>query len=311
MKLSAPSSIIKGLSSVAVLTALSLQSAHAGLFDFAKSTTETKETFLVYDLADFSAPLGELEEKVKQALIYRGDNAVVKESLLPTELPKVPAKIEFKTINFGPVSMSMPSCPGSAFVISSSDASGASYGEAARYMACAFPYAGGYRVNFYASYVNKSGNGLLGISKALAKAVTGAVGINSEPQAFIETSIAKMEELFTASGYKYQIVEMRPAISGKNLVEDPILKQQAVETKRGTDRAKRMAARAELAKLSIDASDRPRLIKAIQSQDEDIVALFVEAGAVDLSARDEAGKQFADYTTNPSIRALLPLATSN
>jgi hypothetical protein len=151
----------------------------------------------------------------------------------------------------------------------------------------------------------------MGISKALAKAVTGAVGINSDPQAFIETSIAKMEELFNASGYKYQLVEMRPAIPGKNLVEDPILKQQATEAKRGGDRAKRLAARAELAKLSIDASDRARLIKAVQSQDEDIVALFVEAGAMDLNARDEAGKQLSDYATNPSIRALLPSDSTN
>jgi hypothetical protein len=154
MNLSTSKAIFTAVNTAAILILLSLQSAYAGLLDFTKSTTETKETFLVYDLAEFSAPLSQLEDKVKQALIYRGDNAIVTESLLPSELPKFPAKIEFKKINFGPVSMSMPSCPGSAFVISSSDASGSSYGESARYMACAFPYAGGYRINFYASYVS-------------------------------------------------------------------------------------------------------------------------------------------------------------
>jgi hypothetical protein len=299
------------LSFVVLIAMVPFQSAHADLFDFTKTTTETKETFLVYDFADFSAPIGQLQEMVKKALTYRGDNAVVKESLLTSELPKFPAKIQFKTVNFGPVSMTMPSCPNAAFLVTSIDDRGSSYGESARYMACAFPYDGGYRVNFYASYVKKSGEGMMGISKALAKAVTGAVGINSDPQAFIETSIAKMEELFNSSGYKYQIVEMRPTIAGKSLVEDPILKQQASEAKRGSDRAKRMAARAELAKLSIDASDRMRLIKAIQSQDEDIVALFVEAGAMDWNAQDDAGKKLADYATGPSIRALLPKAATN
>jgi hypothetical protein len=178
-------------------------------------------------------------------------------------------------------------------------------------MTCAFPYAGGFRINFYASYVNQSGSGLMGMSKSLAKAITSAVGINSDPQAFIETSIAKMEELFTASGYKFQIVEMRPTLAGKAVVEDPLVRQQTLEAKRGGDRAKRMGARSELGKLSIDASDRGRLIKAIQAQDEDIVSLFLESGAVDLSARDEEGKQLCDYATSPSIRALLPVPLIN
>jgi len=294
------------LSLIAVIAFGSTNFANAGLFDFAKTTTETKEIFLIYDLPGFSSPLENLKDKVKESLVYRGDNAVVKEFMLTGESPKFPSKIEFKVINLGIVSLSIPSCPGSGFLVSSSDVSGASYGETAKYIACAFPYSGGYRVNFYASYVNSSGEGIMGISKALAKAVTGAVGINSSPQAFIETSIAKMEELFTASGWSYQIIEMRPSIAGKTLVEDPLVKQQAIEAKRGGDRTKRMAARAELSKLSIDANDRARLVKAIQTQDEDIVALFVEANAMDLSARDESGKQLIDYSNSPSIRALLP-----
>jgi hypothetical protein len=298
-------SLLATIFSTLILASLTLDTCNAGVLDFTKSTSETKETFLIYDLADFSAPVGQLKERVKEALIYRGDNAIVNESLPPTQLPKFPGKIEFKTMNFGPASINIPSCPGSIFTVSSSDTGGSSYGETARYMACAFPYAGGYRINFYASYVNASGKGLMGISKALAKAMTGAVGINADPQTFINTSIAKMEELFTASGYKYQIVEMRPVVPGKNLVDDPILKLQAIEAKRGDDRSKRMAARAELAKLTIDASDRGRLIKAIQSQDEDVISLFVEAGAIDFSARDETGKQLADYATKPSIRAML------
>ena len=311
MNLLAQKSLFISLSSASILMMLPFQSAHADLLDAFKSKTESKDIFLVYDLENFSAPVDELKDKVKQALTYRGDNAFIKETLLPADLPKFPAKIEFKTMNLGPVSMTIPSCPGSAFSISSNDASGASYGETSKYMACAFPYAGGYRVNFYASYVNQSGDGVMGISKAIAKSIVSAAGLNTSPQAFIETSIAKMEELFNASGYKFQIVEMRPTIPGKNLVADPILKKQASETKRTGDRAKRMAARAELAKLSIDASDRARLIKAIQSQDEDIVALFVEAGAMDFSAKDEAGKQLMEYATSPSIKAYFPVASNN
>jgi hypothetical protein len=89
------------------------------------------------------------------------------------------------------------------------------------------------------------------------------------------------------------------------VVADPLALQQADASKRTGDRSKRMAARAELNKLGVDASDRARFQRAAQSDDEDIVALFVEAGAVDLKSRDADGKTMSDYASKPMIRALL------
>ena len=275
--------------------------------DFAKSKTENREFFLVYDMAGFSGNPTDLKERVREALTYQGDNAYVKESLQIEAVPQFPGKLTIKSLGMNlPISINIPSCPGAAFTVSSSDQSLSKWGDSAQYMACGFRYSGGYRVNFYSSYHSSSGgiNGLLS-GKTLVKLVSDAVGFNGNPQRFIESSISKLEELFTKSGWTYSIVEMSPVLEGRTVVEDPFATRQAVEGKRSGDRTRRLAARAELSKLGVDASDRTRFIRAIETGDEDVMDLFVEAGALDLNSKDATGKTPADYATNSVIRARL------
>lgn len=173
-------------------------------------------------------------------------------------------------------------------------------------MACGYRYAGGYRVNFYARYQSTSGGlgGLLS-GKTLGSALAGAVGLSNSPQQFIEASIKKLEALFAASNWAYNIVEMTPALEGKTVVPDPLLVAQAAAERKKTDRAARLAARTELQKLGMDASDRARFIRAVESGDEDVVALYLEAGAVDVNAPDATGKRVRDYATKRSVKELL------
>lgn len=308
-------SILRNTRRLALGGMISLMAVHTaadaqGIFDFARTKTDSRETFLVYDLPEFSGTVSDIKNSVREALTYQGDHAFIKENLQIGDVPRYPGKLTLKQLAPNlPVSITLPSCDGAAFVASSSDYSLAKYGDSAHYMACGFPYVGGYRVNFYASYSTTSG-GVGGIfsGKTIGKIFTDAVGLSSDPQKFIDSSIAKMEESFNNNGWKFTLVEMKPEISGKAVSADPLAIQQASESKRSGDRSKRMAARAELNKLGIDASDRARFQRAVQSDDEDIVALFVEAGAVDLKSRDADGKTMTDYASKPAVRGLLAVA---
>ena len=293
----------------AVISLLATQnpSSAQGLLDFARTKTDSSEMFLVYDFAGFPGNTGDIRNSVREALTYQGDNAFIKDNLQSGEPPRYPRKLMLNPLATNlPISIVIPSCDGSAFTVSSSDNSMAKYGDTSQYMACGFPYAGGFRVNFYARYATTNG-GVFGLlsGKTVGKLLTDAVGLSSDPQKFIESSIAKLEELFNNNGWKYSLVEMNPATPGKVVSADPLARQQATETKRSGDRSKRMAARAELGKLGIDASDRTRFQRAVQSDDEDLVALFVEAGAIDIKSRDAEGKVMLDYANKPAIRELL------
>lgn len=301
--------IKKSLAPLAALTVMAaVPTANAeGIFDFVKEKTESGETYLVYDFNGYKGTVAELKKVVTEALSYHGDKAYVKDNLITGEVPRYPGKLKLKSLGMNlPVSIMIPNCEGSSFTVSSSDNSLARGGETASYMACGFAYQGGFRVNFYSEFKKTSGGavGLLS-GMTIAKVVTRAVGLSTDPQDFIEASIKKMEELFEKNGWPYQIVEMQPQLKGKIVSPDPIQVKQASEVKRGSDRGKRMAARAELNKLGMDASDRARFQKAIQQSDEDLVALFAEAGAVDLASTDSEGKILADYASKPAIRELL------
>ena len=299
-------------------------SAHAGLFDsvsdavgsVVKSKSESAETMLVYDLAGFSGTRRALLEAVRTALTYHGDNANVNEDTLEGDAPAFPGKLTLKQLGLNfpiPVNIRLPQCEGSAFSISSSDMSMAGAGDSARYMACGFRYTGGFRVSFYAAYTETSG-GAMGLltGATIGKAVVKAAGLKSAPQDFINASIAKMEEKFGQNGWAYTIVEMRPAIEGKVVSADPIQQQRVAKLNEGkateaksAERGQRLTARGELRKLGYDAADASQFRKAITSGDGDVVALFVEAGAIDPGSADETGTPFANYATKPGVKAML------
>jgi len=294
--------------------------AHAGFLDavsgVVKTKTESAETLLVYDLAGFTGTRKELLKAVHSALTHHGDNAIVNEDTLEGDAPELPGKLTLKPLGLNfpvPMNIRLPECLGAAFSINSSDTSMASSGDAARYMACGFRYAGGFRVSFYATYTETSG-GVFGLlsGATIGKAVVKAAGLKGAPQDFINASIAKMEERFSSQGWAYSIVEMRPAIEGKVVSADPIQQRRlakAEETKssetRSAQRSQRLAARAELRKLGYDAADAGQFRKAISAGDEDVVGLFVEAGVIDPTAADETGAPFTSYATKPGVKALL------
>jgi len=195
--------------------------------------------------------------------------------------------MEFKEMSFMAMVMQIPTCQGASFTVSSSDNTMAKWGDSAQYMACGFRYAGGYRVSLYTS-MQRSEGGVANLlsGKTIGEAVAGAFGISGDPTQFIEKSIDAFEQQLKNANLEYALVEASPASANRTVSEDPLLKAKVQAEQKAADRGKRMAARMDLQKLGIDASDRVRFIKAIQAGDEDLVALFVEAGAVDLTQTD-------------------------
>ena len=307
------------LLAAATLTVLA-GSAHAGLSDLigsvVKTKTESRETVLVYDFTAFAGTNKEMLNVVKNALTYHGDDAVLHEGNLSAVAPEVPGKLTFKALFDSPlipVTIKIPSCAGSSFSVSSRDASMSRYGDSSNYMACGFPYAGGFRVSFYAQYQSTTGGvgGLLS-GATLGKAIANTMGFGTDPQGFINASVKKMEEDFAAKGWQFAIIEMAPAIEGKVIVEDPLVARTAAKAiaqaqvqVKADQRVQRLAARADLRKLGFDAADVSQFRKAISTSDEDIVSMFMEAGAIDANSADETGKPLTSYATKPGIRELL------
>jgi hypothetical protein len=282
--------------------------AHAqfgALTDILKTKSESKTVIAVYDLPGVrdGKPIRDM---VYQALTYQGDNAKIVDGVVRGEAPRVPGAMAFKEMSIGPLTIQFPRCEGSVFSVSSSDGSMAQWGDSANYMACGFRYDGGYRVSFYAQSQSTSGGafGLLS-GKTIGKALAGAVGLSSDPMKFVDSSLEKLESLMKEAGLSYTLVEMTPILGQRQVAGDPLAKERASSEKRATDRSKRLAARTELTKLGIDASDASRFIRAVQSGDEDVVGLFVEAGAIDFGVADASGKLPIEYAVKPSIRELL------
>lgn len=294
------------ISSLVAATSLTVSTpASAFLNDVLKTKTESKTVTATYDLPGVS-DVKKVQDIVHKALTYHGDNAFVREGMGLGEVPAAPKRISFKNFSIGPVSMQIPQCEEATFSISSNDGSMAKWGDSANYMACGFRYQGGLRVAFYANSTSTSGGvgGLLS-GKTLGKVITSAVGLNSDPMAFVEASLTKMEEQFKEAQFGFALVEMAPVMGKREVVADPLVEQQRMAEKKAGDRAKRLKARTELSKLGVDASDRARFLKAVQSGDEDLVELFLEAGAIDAKAADADGRKPVDLATKPAIKQML------
>ena len=280
-------------------------SATAQIFDVLRPKNEFKSQLYTFDVRGaVDAPV--MRDMVHRALTEHGTNAFTRDNLVSGEPPRYPARMEFKDMSFMAVVVQIPTCAGSSFTVSSNDNSMASWGDSAQYMACGFRYAGGWRVNIYIG-VQSTGGGIAGIlsGKTLGQAISGAIGLASDPMQFMEASIDKLDSQFKAEGFDYALVEAVPNNAKRVVAADPLMNDKAAAERRAADRGKRMAARADLQKLGIDASDRARLIKAIQAGDEDVVALFVEAGALDMNQADAQGRRPVDYASKPAIRDLL------
>lgn len=277
--------------------------AHA--IEALKHKTEIKNIFLVYDIPSTQLTREQVKDYVYKALTTRGDDAKVEDLMVSGPAPAQPSKMGFKTLQFLTSTIQYPTCGDQAvFMVGSSDSSGARWGDESNYLACGYRYDGGYRVDLYATFSQKQ-SGLFSLGATLAKAATSAMGIKSEPIDFIMDSLDAFENALKQDNVSYSIIEMTPTLPGREVVPDPLVARQEAAAKQSSDRAKRLAARADLSKLGCDAADRSRFIKAIQGSDEDLVALYVEAGAIDLAEADATGKKPVDYATKPTIKALL------
>lgn len=295
--------LIRMATAIAVFAAAA--TAQAQLLDALKGKSEFSSQLYVYDVRA-NVDTARMKEIVYNALTDQTINATVRDGELTSSVPQYPGRIQFKELSVMTLVLQVPSCPGASFTVGSSDNSMARWGDSTQYIACGFRYAGGWRVDIYIAS-QSSGGGIGGLlsGKTIGKAIAGAMGFSSDPRQFIESSVDKLEKQFKDGAIDYALVEAAPGNPNRVVAEDSLLKARKNSERRVADRAKRLAARADLQKLGIDASDEARLIRAIQSGDEDVVSLFVEAGAIDLSQPDATGRKPADYATKQSIKDLL------
>lgn len=127
----------------------------------------------------------------------------------------------------------MTACNGELFSVSGIDAAQAKYGEVTGHRACLFPYAKGYRLNYFAVYGQQSGVGNRNpnIAAAMAgRALANLFGIGDASK-YIEKILDRMESGFQDAGISFRLVQLHPAsMPGRTVVADDLRPPQPTQT---------------------------------------------------------------------------------
>lgn len=208
---------------VPLLAALLLTGcASTQLGDFAGSTSREKTYLAVYDLRGNNLKSAVIEEAVQNAIRLHVRKVDIQHGIPPSPLPAYPAKMTVgKRKSGGP----QPECSGEVFSIEGIDTSMSKYGETTYHRACLFPYAGGYRVNYFAIFATQSGVGSknpFALVGTMGRAVVGATGFGDSSN-FIGQILQKMEEEFKKHQLEAKLVQLYPEIEGRVVVPDDLL----------------------------------------------------------------------------------------
>ena len=126
------------------------------LTEIAGSTYREKTVYAVYDLPGNDLKVEAIESAALDAVRTYARNSQVRQGIPMTPFPEYPGQMTIGTRNSGGPK---PDCVGEVFSIEGLDRSMAKYGEMTYHRFCLFPYAGGYRLNYFALYGQQSGVG--------------------------------------------------------------------------------------------------------------------------------------------------------
>lgn len=199
-------------------------SAQADLTDHLRETEDYQYTFAVYDIRSSSLSTNEMENIIKTAVRKYASQIKVSHAIPPQTLPVGAPKMELERISRWGMELYEPKCSGELFAINAMDTGMARYGEMTGSKLCFFQYQGGYRLNYYGTFIKQTGASspnLLGA--ALGRMVTQAIGLGDSSR-FMKDTLDKIEADLSAAGAEIALVELFPAMEGKTVVADPVPK---------------------------------------------------------------------------------------
>jgi hypothetical protein len=183
-----------------------------------------KTVYAVYDLPGTDIKVETIENAVLDAIHLYARDARVQQGIPPSPFPDYPGQMTLgRRMSGGP----KPDCAGEVFSIEGIDSSMAKYGEATYHRACLYPYAGGYRINYFAIYGQKSGVGSSNpnaLAAMFGRAMAGAVGLN-DSSSFINKVLSRLEGNLQDNGVTFKLVQLHPKdLGGRVVMEDDLPK---------------------------------------------------------------------------------------
>lgn len=204
--------------------------AQESLSDLRGSTYREKMVFAVYDFPSPDAPIGEIERIALSAIRLYARDAQVRHGIPPSPpYPAYPAKMTLQDQGSG---RPKATCVGELFSLSGLDTAHARSGEITGHRACLFPYARGYRLNYFALHGQQSGlgNSNPNVMAAMAgRALASLFGI-ADASKYIEKILDRMESGFKDAGIPFRLVQLHPAnMPGRTVVVDDLPPPQPVQ----------------------------------------------------------------------------------
>lgn len=204
--------------------------AQESLSDLRGSTYREKMVFAVYDFPSPDAPIAEIERIALSAIRLYARDAQVRHGISPSPpYPAYPAKMTLQDQGSG---RPKATCVGELFSLSGLDTTHARSGEITGHRACLFPYARGYRLNYFALHGQQSGlgNSNPNVMAAMAgRALASLFGIGDASK-YIEKILDRMESGFKDAGIPFRLVQLHPAnMPGRTVVVDDLPPPQPVQ----------------------------------------------------------------------------------
>lgn len=197
------------------------------LTEIAGSTYREKTVYAVYDLPGKDLKVEAIESAALDAVRTYARNSQVRQGIPMTPFPEYPGQMTIGTRNSGGPK---PDCAGEVFSIEGLDKSMAKYGEMTYHRFCLFPYAGGYRLNYFALYGQQSGVGNPNpnvLSAMLGRAMGSLVGLG-DSSVIINKMLERLEGNLHDAGMTYKLVQLHPKdMTGRVLVEDDLVRPTA------------------------------------------------------------------------------------
>lgn len=218
---------MKGKWGLVLLAASSVVQAQSFLGDLGGSTTREKMFLAVYDLPDPNLDTSAVEQIALDAMRLYARNARVQHGLPPASLPAYPEQIKTERT---PGGGQKATCQGEVFSLEGLDTSMAGYGEGTYHRACLFPYAGGYRLNYFAAHAAQSGAGNPNpnvLAAMLGRAMASAVGIG-DTSSFVNKIFGRIEEGLGKQSVPFRLVQLHPRnLEGRVVVADTLVRPNA------------------------------------------------------------------------------------
>jgi hypothetical protein len=207
------------LSAAACGLALSSGAVAAGLEDAITSIVKpsaSQKAFLAVVDVKTERGADEVSSAVLNAVQRYASGAALNQKIPPAVSPATPARMRLSSSGAHQV----PQCDGDVANVVALDVSMARYGEATGTVVCIFPYRGGFQVNYFASFSQRSGGMNTNILGAmLGRVITNAFGIG-DSSTFVGKTIEAMQEKLADAGMKGTLVELFPSIPGLEVVRD-------------------------------------------------------------------------------------------